>query len=155
MTRISFEIQFDPWRSTRFPWRSRRTLIRRGGLKWRVSNPYNSESVKGEREDGAGRARKRRKGARDDGVNDAWYKSECGQACGFGGEKFKWLVRMVLLYLFVPRSTSAFSLPLSLSSPSPPLSIYLFLSQSTDPFDDPATFRTSTTRISPATRYRS
>lgn len=33
----------------------------------------------------------------DDGVNDAWYKSECGQACGFGGEKFKWLVRMVLL----------------------------------------------------------
>jgi len=34
----------------------------------------------------------------DDGVNDAWYKSECGQACGFGGEKFKWLVRMVLLH---------------------------------------------------------
>lgn len=37
----------------------------------------------------------------DDGVNDAWYKSECGQACGFGGEKFKWLVRMVLLHPFI------------------------------------------------------
>lgn len=36
----------------------------------------------------------------DDGVNDAWYKSECGQPFGFGGEKFKWLVRMVLLHPF-------------------------------------------------------
>lgn len=51
----------------------------------------------------------------DDGVNDAWYKSECGQACGFGGEKFKWLVRMVLLYPFVPRSASPLPLPLPLS----------------------------------------
>lgn len=45
-------------------------------------------------------------------VNDAWYKSECGQPCGFGGEKFKWLVRMVLLHPFN-------SLPLT---PSPLLS---------------------------------
>lgn len=51
----------------------------------------------------------------DDGVNDAWYKSECGQACGFGGEKFKWLVRMVLLHPFIPRAT----LLLSISLPNP------------------------------------
>lgn len=37
-------------------------------------------------------------------MNDAWYKSECGQPCGFGGEKFKWLVRMVLLHPFNPPS---------------------------------------------------
>lgn len=51
----------------------------------------------------------------DDGVNDAWYKSECGQACGFGGEKFKWLVRMVLLHPFIPTSRSSFSISLAVS----------------------------------------
>lgn len=78
----------------------------------------------------------------DDGVNDAWYKSECGQACGFGGEKFKWLVRMVLLHPFIPRA----ALPLSVAphlAPNPK-----------SPFNNPATFRTSAARISLATRYQ-
>jgi len=57
----------------------------------------------------------------DDGVNDAWYKSECGQACGFGGEKFKWLVRMVLLH----PCSRCFTFP-----PSPPLSLSISISTS-------------------------
>lgn len=82
----------------------------------------------------------------DDGVNDAWYKSECGQACGFGGEKFKWLVRMVLLLPLCPSFyLRSLSLPLlSFKVRNPKDSSF---QQSRLSFAPPAT------QISPA-RYR-
>lgn len=132
--------------------------IRRGGLKWRVSNPYNSESVKGERKDGEAAGEEETEGCLTTGWTMPGISQNADKRVVSGVRSLN------------GSSVWCFSTPLSLILPPLSLSLssfFLFLSssfslctsrfQSTNPntlLNNLATFCTYTTQTLPATRYR-